>query len=104
MTWNVYVYDMNKRKIRLHNVFDHWRFNDEVQKMLADKKLTEEKFKTDLRSSLVYYYWSKAEWEVILTPFSSNPSDEKKIDVYDQVMNNWDIFCNYVWSFRKESK
>jgi len=27
-----------------------------------------------------------------------------KIDVYDQVVNNWDIFIDYLWDHRKELK
>lgn len=29
---------------------------------------------------------------------------DKKIDVYEQVMNNWDIFIDYLWDHRKELK
>ena len=29
---------------------------------------------------------------------------DKKIDVYDQVINNWDIFIDYLWDHRKELK
>jgi len=27
-----------------------------------------------------------------------------KIDVYEQVMNNWDVFIDYLWNNRKELK
>jgi len=29
---------------------------------------------------------------------------KEKIDVYEQVMNNWDIFIDYLWNNRKELK
>lgn len=47
----------------------------------------------------MYYFWSKCEWEIILSDFPpSKKFQEKKVDVYEQVMLNWDIFINYVWN------
>ena len=84
-----------------------------------------------LRREVLYYYWSKAEWELVITDtqphidrkelnrlitdcylkrtvaespllFSHvNLSDAEKIDVYEQVRLNWDEFVDYVWSFSK---
>ena len=51
-----------------------------------------------VHGSLFYYYRSKCEWEVIVSSWP--PSDrvpERKVDVYDQVMLNWDVFIGYVW-------
>lgn len=48
----------------------------------------------------MYYFWSKCEWEIILSDFP--PSDrfkKKKVDVYEQVMLNWDKFINYLWKY-----
>ena len=33
-----------------------------------------------------------------------NRFHDKKIDVYDQVINNWDVFIEYLWEHRKELK
>ena len=76
----------------------------------------------------MYYFWSKCEWEVVITdwpthitveeieelneelsryearwhrkPYSLNVGlpVQKKVSVYDQVMMNWDIFVEYVWN------
>ena len=33
-----------------------------------------------------------------------NKREERKIDVYDQVMANWAVFIDYLWENRKELK
>lgn len=66
----------------------------------------------------MFAYWSKVEYEMVLTDvftsidnnelerlkqlydrynYSTNLKVEKKIDIYDQVMLNWDIFSEYVY-------
>lgn len=43
--------------------------------------------------------------EVTLLCFPNwNHFCDEKIDVYDQVMNNWDIFIDYLWDHRDELK
>jgi len=52
---------------------------------------------------MMYYYWSKSEWEIIIGPWcGGNNTKEIKVDVYEQVLNNWDIFLEYVWNERKK--
>ena len=53
----------------------------------------------------MYYFWSKAEWEIILSPWcGGRDTKDIKIDVYDQVMNNWDIFVDYVFNSKKRKQ
>ena len=64
-----------------------------------DKAAFEEK----VRRSLMYYYWSKCEWEIVLSHWPSSARfNDRKIDVYDQVMLNWGVFMDYLWNNRKE--
>ena len=79
----------------------------------------------------MYYYWAKCEWEVVITSWPPhinmdeldrinkqrksefakydrepyclciNTDVRKKIDVYSQVMLNFDIFVDYVWGHRE---
>lgn len=112
MEWNVYVGNFNSRKIEVHNVFNHLRFVRDLTKEL--KKIeksdaSEEKKKDDfaeaMRKELMYYYWSKCEWEVIVSHWPQGKDDrDEKIDVYDQVRLNWDKFVDYVWANRKDLK
>lgn len=122
------VYIEHNDKIEIHNIFEHVRFmNDLVQ----IKKYTDfEKFEKEVDLSLMYYYWSKCEWEVVVTsfpPYINNEELEKlirerdeciknfgrfirtytnletteKVDVYKQVRMNWKPFINYLWNNRK---
>ena len=67
LQWNVYYENINatKEKIRPFNVFDHWRFKEETEKHL-DKCETKERFSEEMKKTAMYYYWCKAEWEIVL--------------------------------------
>lgn len=127
LEWNVFRYDMNKDKITTFNIFNHWKFDEDIQKSLKKFKDKDE-FAEQLRRDLRYYFWSKCEYEVIITSFPTyitmneldrvnddrwnhkdrygtdymrinvSPETGVKIDIYEQVMNNWDIFLDYVWN------
>ena len=101
MKWNVFYYSINERKIKTFNIFDHWSFNKEVEELLKKCKDKEE-FASRLKSSLMYFFWCKSEYEIILSPWcgGDRERDAIKIDVYSQVMNNWEVFLNYVWEKR----
>lgn len=132
MIWNVYRENANAKKIEIYNIFDHTSFKRDVQEAYATCK-TQKEFVEKLKRTLMYYFWSKCEWEVIITdwpthvsvaevermsaeiakyeadyghkPYSTgvNLKVAEKIDVYDQVMLNWEAFVNYVW-FALEGK
>lgn len=96
--WNVYRYNMNRRKIEPFNIFDHWSFSEDVKKYKKKCKDKDE-FAEELKHSLFYYFWSKAEYEVLISPWcGGSEKDAVKIDVYSQVMLNWDKFVEYVWN------
>lgn len=99
LEWNAYYEDFNGKKIVPFNVFHHTRFNEDVKKSFKKNKNDFETFKKELKSNLMYYYWSKCEWEIILAAWISKNVPEIKIDVYDQVMLNFDLFAKYVWDF-----
>ena len=130
LKWNVYTHSFNNKEIKIFNIFDHSRFLEDVKKDLK-KYADKEEFSERLRGHLFYYYGSKCEWEVVITswvphitiselnrlneerertlkkynrePYSLyvNPDVGEKIDVYEQIMLNWDLFVDYVWSHKK---
>lgn len=104
VVWNVYYYNLNKRKIEIHNVFNHWRFIEYSAKAIKKFKDDTKALEEQIRKELMYYYWSKYEWEVIISSFTANPKDDEcvKVDVYSQVMLNWDRFFEYFLAHRKE--
>lgn len=103
MEWNVYFHDFNGQKIVTWNIFNNWRFKESVEELLKNKKLNKEEFSEKLRLKLMYNFWSKVEYEVIISPYRGEGNDVK-IDIYDQVMLNFYKFVDYVWSFRKGVK
>ena len=101
MEWNVYYHDINAQKIIQWNIFKHGSFYKEVDDLLKSE-LDKEEFIERLRKSLMYYFWSKCEYEILVSPWVGRAGDIK-IDIYDQIMMNFDRFVDYVWSFKKFS-
>lgn len=124
MTWNVYRYDINSQKIYQYNVFNHNRFLEEVK---AIKTKDKDEFSEKLRIIAMYYFWSKAEHEIVITSFPPyinkdevsriiriasendvyrynrytmhvNLDRGEKIDIYNQLQMNWEHFVDYVWN------
>jgi hypothetical protein len=126
MIWHVYRENINTKRIEIYNIFEHASFRKDIEEAYATCK-TKDEFVEQLRKSLMYYFWSKCEWEVIITDWPTHISlrevdrlqDEKneyyekwghlphslgvnlpvaeKIDVYDQVRLNWSAFVDYTW-------
>ncbi len=100
--WNVICIGDNRQNIEVYNIFEHGRFWNDV-KEAAKKYETKREFAEQLRRDLQYYFWSKCEWEMVVNSLFCKSVDEgKKIDVYWQVRNNWDIFVDYTWSALKK--
>lgn len=127
MTWNVFNYNINAHKIEIFNIFDHYSFNRDVLKLKKTKGITKEAFEERLRRELSYYFWSKYEYETVITTFPPYMKQDElikvvtecesfhkergrypihanvclevgeKIDIYQQVMLNWSVFVDYVW-------
>ena len=103
MEWYVYAEDINSRRMEPFNIFDHGRFLKECKDATKKYKDDKEAFIKEVRSSMMYYYWSKADWEIVLTPLiCPERGPTLKIDVYDQVMLNGDRFFDYIWENRFE--
>lgn len=99
LSWKVYIYDFNAKEIKEYDIFSHGTFQKELKKILK-KASTLDEFSEELKKQLMYYFWSRCEWEVIISawPPSDDRQEEIKVDVYSQVMLNWDVFRKYVWN------
>ena len=91
--WYVYRYNINKKRIEKYNIFNHGSFAKDLEKIIEEDPFDIEE---RIKRILLYYFWSKAEWEIIISPFIGEKTEAIKIDVYDQVMNNWDRFIDYL--------
>ena len=99
LTWNVLVGNFNSKQIETHNVFNHGGFMDDLKKAARKFAKDRDGFEKEVRSSLMYHYWCKAEWEVIIQHWP--PSErlrDRKVDVFEQVALNWRPFIDYVWA------
>lgn len=105
MHWNVIHYDFNGRKIDVFDIFGHGGFSKDVAYAYKKHKNDFDAFADKVRGALFYRFCSKCEWEVTIGAWP--PSDrvpERKVDVYWQVMLNWPVFIDYVWTRCHERK
>ena len=121
LTWNAYIEDRNSNTIKVFNIFNSFRFISDVIKA-NNKYKNDFEFLQEVRSSLMYAFWSKSEYEVIITSWPPyiekeeferltkedikyrtwlNLSMGEKIDIYNQVMINWEAFKLYLLTNRK---
>ena len=99
MKWLVYIDDYYTHKsISNYNIFDHYRFKEDCDNAYKECKGNKEEFEKRVKRDLAYYFWSKCEWEIVISGWPPwKDFKEKKISVYDQVLLNWDIFIDYLW-------
>lgn len=93
LEWNVYSHCLGT-----FNVFDSYNFMNDLYKIKTNfikGKLTQDEFKEEVRKHLSYQYRSRCEYELILTTWPVH-DEEIKVDVYDQVMLNFDKFFDYI--------
>lgn len=103
LKWFVFIEDINGKQIRTYNIFEHKDFMEDCDCALENYKNKHHnfaKFYEDIDKILMYYFWCKCEWEIVISNFP--PSDSfknKKVDVYQQVKINWDKFIDYLFSW-----
>lgn len=61
---------------------------DELIKYTVEKQLDRQ---------CMYYFWSKCEYEVIVSAWPPREGSDRKIDIYTQLKENWDIFRELVF-------
>ena len=96
LSWKVFVEDYNHGKIVEYDIMGEY-LSDEI-KGIIKKVESYEEFKERLNSILMYHFWSKCEWEVIITGWPpSERVEERKVDVYEQIKLNFEVFAKYIW-------
>ena len=103
MEWNVYFHDFNKNKIVTYNIFKHCKFNEEVKKLIKGN-YSKGEFIERLKRELMYFFWSKCEYEIFISPcICRTIENEVKVDIYNQIMLNFDKFIEYCWLFKEKN-
>lgn len=104
MEWYVRRFDTNKNEIETMNVL-YGSFYKDYFKKLKKKFKSKEEFATELKHEMMYHFWSRCEWELIirvtednrvfLLPWCGCRNPEMcKIDVTDDPDFDWRGFAN----------
>lgn len=122
LTWYVYKEDVNARVIEKFNIFKHSSFAKDVQELLdeyVDREIDRKEFSEAVKRKAMYYFWSKSEYEVIITSWPAYitvdefnriaketekakyyiniaPAISDKVDIFDQLNLNWEAFIDYL--------
>lgn len=126
LAYYVYFENFNTKAIERYNVLSEPIIKD--IKARTKNLTTKKAFEKEVDLILKYNFWSKSEYEIVLTDWPSHISlDEldriqkelihyetsyghnpyslivnlrvaEKIDIYDQVKLNWEIFIDYLWN------
>ena len=103
LEWFVFVEDINRKQINVYNIFEHKDFMEDCDgawENYKNKHHDFSRYQEDIDGILMYYFWCKCEWEIILSNFPPSDSfQKKKIDVYQQVKINWKKFMDYLFSY-----
>lgn len=97
LKWNVLHEDFNTRKIEPYNILGY-SFAETLAKDIRKYKIeNREQLKDHLKKEFMYHYWSKAEFEIVVGGvFSKCPDDYNKIDIWDQILLNFDNIIDYI--------
>lgn len=99
LVWNVFRENVNANKIEVWNIFRHAGFLVSCRKIFKELGNDREKSEEKIKRELQYYFWCKCEHEVVISEYPpSHRNVELKVDIYSQVVMNWDIFFDYLWN------
>ena len=102
MEWYVYRHDSNKGKIIKYNVVNTGVINHLTEMLNQIKKEKGHWNYDDLKEAAkqvyMYYYWGRSEHEIIIKEWVGKEATEK-VDVFDQLMLNWDIFVDHLYDY-----
>jgi len=132
LVWFVFAEDGTSRGIVPVNLFEYnWVFLHSLVRIKRKYGKDFVKFADSVRSALMSEYWSRCEYETVITTWPSYVTKDDvarmakeieererkwgstsglvgvdlysgvKIDVYTQVMLNWDSFIKYLWDNRR---
>lgn len=127
LSWKVYWEEPNKRIIKEYDIFKNGYWEN-IAKNLKETFPKRKEWENHLRTQLMAQYWSRSEYEIILTswppyiniedidrinqeiinrektwgtkPYKINitPTVERKIDIFEQLELNWEVFTDYIWN------
>lgn len=90
--YNVIIYDINKRQMIAYDVVPYFEreYNNLTKKNQKNLKKFDE-LKKFVKSRAMYQFWSRCEYEIILSDWPPSGKIAEKWDVYDQILLNLDL-------------
>ena len=101
LEWYAFMYDWNKQELVRTNALGT-RFVEDIQtRIKRDNINSYEGLKEGIKRELMYYYWCRAEYEVMVTDLFPRDFEEfekkaVKIDIWYQLEPNLDRITEYV--------
>lgn len=128
LVWNIFIENFNGKRIEVCNLFEYcWPFLEDLIKIKKKYGKDFKKFAEEVRRALMHEYWARSQHETIITSWPPYIDGEEldrlikereeriskgmvfyrehvntevayKIDVYTQIMMNWDRFIEYLFN------
>lgn len=95
MKWYVLNHNFNEDTVEMFNIFNSVRFSEGLEKLL-NNYVTFDNFVENLEKELMYAFWSKSEYEIMVGGLFSKENKYQKIDIYDQVKPNVRALAKYI--------
>ena len=127
LSWKVIMEDFNSHKIIYYDLFKSGYWEKVAKELKEEKHSVFQAWSDAFRQKLMSQYWSRSEYEVVVTswppyikvddvqklqdeianrektwgskPLRVNitPTVARKIDILEQLDANWEVFSKYVW-------
>ena len=89
--------DFKKIQPEIKKFFEKHVWSVEYKKCKSLDELIEYALEERLDKMCMYYFWAKCEYEVIVSAWPPRDRSDRKIDIYTQLKENWDIFKDLVF-------
>ena len=80
MSWYVMTFDINTKKLENTNIFFRGRFAEDVKRILHKRGKTKAEFIKELNSACMYSFWSKCEYELVVSDLIPRGQYEAVLD------------------------
>ena len=84
-----------RNELFYYNIFNNARVNKELKDIAIDRPSHDELVQR-LASIFMYSFWSKCEYEMVVSPWVGGDKAEEKIDVWDQIYPNLELIAAMV--------
>lgn len=104
--YKVLIWNITRDSPEWYDVLPH--FQDEIDSLVKKKRIRRKDITYDWLTDFVkreakYQYWSRCEYEIIVTGWPIHKNEEK-MDVYDQIMANFETVVRLLYENQTKTK